>query len=139
MTSEQGKLTRSDIMRSVGRRDTKPEMRVRRVAHRLGLRFRLYVRKLPGSPDLVFPKHRVVIFVHGCFWHRHPGCNRASSPKTRAQFWQDKFAANVERDRRTSAALAALGWRTAVIWECTTGSDESVEQQLRSIFGMSSN
>ncbi|MCJ2084301.1 very short patch repair endonuclease [Methylobacterium sp. J-090] len=101
-------------------KDTKPEMIVRRLAHRLGYRFRLHRRDLPGSPDLVFPSRRKVVFVHGCFWHRHPGCRRASTPSTRRTFWQAKFDRNVERDIRQEIELMAAGWEVLVIWECET-------------------
>ena len=97
----------------------------------MGLRFRLHRKDLPGRPDLVFPKHRLVVFVHGCFWHRHPGCSRASTPSTRTEFWQAKFAANVERDARQIAALEADGWRVLVLWECGLKDDAVIETALR--------
>lgn len=100
--------------------NTSPEFVVRRRAHALGFRFRLHRRDLPGTPDLVFPKFRKVVFVHGCFWHRHVGCKMASTPKTRAAFWQTKFDANVKRDARKEAQLRTLGWDVLVIWECET-------------------
>ena len=111
---------RSWLMSRVAAKNTSPEIRVRRAAHALGLRFRLHRRDLPGTPDLVFAKHRIVIFVHGCFWHRHPGCKKASTPKSRTDFWQSKFDSNVARDRRTTEKLNALGWTVAVVWECQT-------------------
>lgn len=120
MTDIVDSLTRSEMMSRIRSRDTMPEMIVRRIAHRLGFRFRLHCKRLPGSPDIVFPRHRAVIMVHGCFWHRHPGCKYASSPKTRVQFWEDKFKGNVIRDRRNETALHDLGWRVMVIWECET-------------------
>ena len=123
---------RSEIMSRIRGRDTKPEMIVRRIAHGLGFRFRLHRRDLPGSPDLVFPKHRAVIMVHGCFWHRHPGCKYASSPKTRVRFWEDKFEGNVVRDRRNEEALHELGWRVMVIWECETRDHEAVAARIES-------
>ncbi len=121
---------RSEIMSRIRGRDTKPEMVIRRIAHGLGFRFRLHRRDLPGSPDLVFPRHRAVIMVHGCFWHRHPGCKYASSPKTRARFWEDKFEGNVVRDRRNEEALGELGWRVMVIWECETRDREAVAERI---------
>ena len=121
---------RSEIMSRVRGRDTKPEMIVRRIAHGLGFRFRLHRRDLPGTPDLVFPKHRAVIMVHGCFWHRHPGCRYATSPKTRVRFWEDKFEGNVVRDRRNENALHELGWRVMVIWECETRDREAVAGRI---------
>src|SRR5687768_10733427 len=98
-------------MARIGSKHTKPELVVRRAAHAAGLRFRLHRKGLPGRPDLVFPKHKTAVFVHGCFWHRHEGCRRASMPQTRPEFWEAKFRENIERDRRTEKALRALGWR----------------------------
>ncbi len=110
---------RSRIMRSIRGRDTGPERIVRSALHRKGFRFRLNVRALPGTPDIVLPALRTVIFVHGCFWHRHGRCSLATMPRTRPEYWSAKFAANRRRDRRVSAALARLGWRVIVIWECS--------------------
>ncbi|ACM36975.1 DNA G:T-mismatch repair endonuclease [Allorhizobium ampelinum S4] len=101
-------------------RDTRPEMLVRRTAHALGYRYRLHAKDLPGRPDLVFPKKRIALFVHGCFWHRHPGCRLAYTPKSNQQFWQSKFDRNVERDGEVIAGLRALGWKPQIIWECQT-------------------
>jgi DNA mismatch endonuclease, patch repair protein len=108
---------------------------VRSAAHRRGLRFRIHRSDLPGTPDLVLPKWRLAIFVHGCFWHRHPGCKKATSPKTRVEFWQGKFDRNVERDRANLAALALMGWRTEVIWECETRAPHLLSARLDDIFG----
>ncbi len=113
-------VARSAVMRRVRATDTTPERVVRRAAHHLGYRFRLHRRDLPGTPDLTFPRLGKVIFVHGCFWHRHAGCGRTRMPKTRAVYWRDKFAKNVERDRRNVRSLRALGWKVLVIWECET-------------------
>ncbi|MCW8918551.1 MAG: DNA mismatch endonuclease Vsr [Gammaproteobacteria bacterium] len=121
-------------MRSVRQKNTKPEITVRRLAHRLGLRFRVNRKDLPGTPDIVFPKYHTVIFVHGCFWHRHPECKRATTPKTRVEFWQEKFEKNQERDARKIAHLKDLGWRVEVIWECETENKAALEERLRSIF-----
>lgn len=107
-------------MANVRSANTKPEMIVRRVAHGLGYRYRLHVRSLPGSPDLVFPRKKKVIFVHGCFWHRHDGCSRMTFPKTRADYWNAKFSANVARDAVQATALRELGWSVLTIWECET-------------------
>lgn len=126
---------RSDLMAKVRSRDTGPELRVRRAAHSLGLRFRLQRRDLPGTPDLVFPKYRVALFVHGCFWHRHPGCGRSSTPKSKVEFWQRKFNANLGRDRLVAAALKDAGWHAEVIWECETRRPEILNRRLRTIFG----
>lgn len=100
--------------------NTTPEIRVRKLLHGMGFRFRLHRKDLPGSPDIVLPKHKTVILVHGCFWHRHEGCRYAYTPKSREFFWVQKFADNVERDRSQERALRALGWQVAVVWECQT-------------------
>ena len=124
---------RSEMMARIRGRDTGPELLVRRVAHRMGLRFRLHRRDLPGRPDLVFPKHRLVVFIHGCFWHRHEGCRKSSTPKSRTGFWLEKFAANVDRDARQEAALKALGWRVFIIWQCETKDEAAVERRLAAL------
>lgn len=121
---------RSANMARIGGKDTAPELRVRGVAHRLGLRFRLHRRDLPGCPDLVFPKHRLVVFVHGCFWHRHEGCKRATTPQVRGDFWEAKFAATVERDARQRDALHTLGWRVLIVWECELKDDTALKALL---------
>lgn len=125
---------RSWLMSRVRGKHTSPEMRVRRAAHAMGLRFRLHRKDLPGTPDLVFPKHQVALFVHGCFWHRHRGCSKATVPKTRSSYWREKFASNRERDFIVHAALTALGWKVAVIWECKTKSPVELDEQLSAIF-----
>lgn len=112
--------TRSRMMSAIRGKDTGPEMLVRRYLHACGLRYRLHQRRLTGRPDLVFPGHRTVVFVHGCFWHRHPGCPLASTPATRSEFWADKFAQNVARDQANVAALVSMGWQVLTIWECET-------------------
>lgn len=121
---------RSWLMSRVRGRDTTPEMVVRRIAHSLGYRFRLHRRDLPGSPDLVFPKHHAVVFVHGCYWHHHPGCPKATIPKTRRRFWQEKFRANKRRDEKAISDLSTLGWRPLVIWECETKDHQAVADRL---------
>lgn len=98
--------------------NTRPEVTLRRALHARGLRYRLHDRRLSGTPDIVFPRFEAVCFVHGCFWHRHPGCPYATTPSTRTAFWMAKFDANVTRDRANRRALLAAGWRTAVVWEC---------------------
>lgn len=127
-------MSRGDIMRAVKRAHTGPEIVVRRALHALGLRFRLHRRDLPGSPDIVLPRFRTVVFVHGCFWHRHPGCRYASIPKTRQEYWLPKFKANVERDAKKEAQLCELGWRVLVIWECETRKPAKLEERLRREF-----
>ncbi|WP_294328607.1 very short patch repair endonuclease [uncultured Sphingomonas sp.] len=123
---------RSANMARIRGKDTAPEMQVRRIAHRMGLRFRLHRKDLPGKPDLVFPKHRLAVFVHGCFWHRHPGCARASSPSTRVDFWAAKFAANVARDARQQEELGRLGWNVLVVWQCDLKDQGAVATVLKS-------
>lgn len=118
MTDIVDRATRSRMMAGIGSRNTKPEVVLRRALHALGLRFRLHNRKLPGTPDLVFRRFDAVCFVHGCFWHRHMGCRFTTIPATREEFWQAKFEANVERDRRMRAQLLDAGWRVAIVWEC---------------------
>lgn len=109
---------RSRMMAGIKGKDTKPELVVRKLVHGMGFRYRLHRKDLPGSPDLVFPRLKKVIFVHGCFWHRHPGCRFAYTPKSNTRFWQDKLEGNVRRDALASAALDALGWEVLIVWEC---------------------
>ena len=113
--------TRSRMMSRIRGSNTKPEILLRKALHAEGFRFRINVRNLPGTPDIVLRKWNTAIQVHGCFWHRHPGCPKATSPSSNVSFWQDKFAANVERDRRALMKLDELGWRTLTIWECAIG------------------
>lgn len=111
---------RSELMGRVGSKNTTPELRVRKAAHAMGLRYALHKKGLPGTPDVAFVSRKVALYVHGCFWHRHEGCRLASTPKSNEAFWQAKFDRNVARDRRVRVELAERGWRTAVIWECET-------------------
>lgn len=113
---------RSKRMSLIRGRDTKPELALRRVLHKLGLRYRLHVTSLPGSPDLVFKKYKAVVFVHGCFWHRHSGCKIANTPSSNTEFWLEKFRKNQERDERVKMALESLGWTVFVVWECSLSS-----------------
>jgi DNA mismatch endonuclease (patch repair protein) len=124
---------RSERMARVRGRDSKPEMLVRRLIHAMGFRYRLHDRRLPGAPDLVFPRLRKVIFVHGCFWHRHPdpNCKLARMPKSRLDFWMPKLQGNRERDARCQAELAALGWRFLVVWECQMRDKEQLKNKMR--------
>jgi DNA mismatch endonuclease (patch repair protein) len=108
------------MMAGIKGKSTKPELAVRRMAHQLGYRFRLHSKDLPGSPDLVFPRLKLAVFVHGCFWHRHEACRYAYSPKTNVEFWDRKFKNNVLRDIRAKEGLEDMGWRVAIIWECET-------------------
>lgn len=109
---------RSRMMAAIRGKNTRPEIAVRRLLHASGFRFRLHRRDLPGRPDIVLPKYKLAILVHGCFWHRHPGCRYATIPKANAEFWQQKFATNVDRDSIALGKLHLAGWRTLVIWEC---------------------
>lgn len=128
------KEARSRIMRAVRRANTQPEVKVRRLLHGLRFRFRLHLRGLPGTPDIVLPKHNTAIFVHGCFWHRHAECRMATMPKTRMKFWQQKFVRNIERDRQNEQALIELGWRVLTVWECETRHPEALAERLRHFF-----
>lgn len=121
---------RSHQMSLVKGRDTKPELAVRRLIWSMGYRYRLHVRNLPGKPDIVLPRFRKAIFVHGCFWHRHARCSRTRVPKTNVEFWVAKFDANVGRDRSTRASLSRAGWSSLVIWECVSENPATVRRLL---------
>ncbi|WP_114360523.1 MULTISPECIES: very short patch repair endonuclease [Rhodopseudomonas] len=127
---------RSWLMSRVKGRDTLPELVVRRAAHSLGLRFRIQQKDLPGKPDLIFPRWRIAIFVHGCFWHRHRGCKKATMPKSRRQFWRTKFERNVARDERVIQELEGCGWRTLVVWQCQTTNLAALKTILSEFFGL---
>lgn len=118
MTDRLSTEHRSWNMSRIRGKDTGPELLLRSLLHRRGYRFRLHDPRLPGRPDLVLRKHRAVVFVHGCYWHRHEGCPKATTPQTRAHFWQAKFDGTVERDRRKARQLAEMGWRVITVWEC---------------------
>jgi DNA mismatch endonuclease, patch repair protein len=126
---------RSQIMASVRQKHTKPELIVRRCLHRLGFRFRVQRRDLPGSPDVVLPKHRTAIFVHGCFWHQHKGCKKARKPTSNTDYWDNKFKDNVRRDKKKIAKLKKLGWNAVVIWECETKDQTKLERLLYELIG----
>jgi len=111
-------------MAAIRGKDTKPEMLVRRYLHRAGFRYRLHAKDLPGKPDIVLPKYRAVIFVHGCFWHRHEGCKNAVMPKTNEAFWRKKLEGNVQRDRRNEEKLKKQGWRVLTVWECEADNED---------------
>lgn len=112
------KAVRSRMMSGIRGKDTKPEMQVRRFLHAAGFRYRLHVKELPGRPDIVLPKYRTVVQVHGCFWHRHPGCRFAVMPASNVEAWTAKFVRNVERDREVERQLMKMGWRVLTVWEC---------------------
>ena len=122
---------RSELMARVKGKDTIPEKKVRSWLHRNGYRFRLYRKDLPGSPDIVMSKYRMVIFVHGCFWHRHQGCRKTTTPKTRVDFWETKFTQNIERDARVQEKLKSLGWRVVVVWQCETEKPDVLDETMR--------
>jgi DNA mismatch endonuclease (patch repair protein) len=119
------------MMANIRGKDTKPEIVVRRLLHKMGYRFRLHRKDLPGTPDIVFPGRKALIFVHGCFWHQHEGCRFAVLPATRRSFWENKLSGNVSRDRRAVTALRRAGWRVSVIWECQTQRATVLENRLR--------
>ncbi len=114
---------RSRNMSAIKSKNTKPEIAVRKLLHSMGYRFRLHRKDLPGSPDIVLPKYKTVIFVHGCFWHRHENCKYATTPKTRKEFWEKKFRENINRDNLNQANLSLKGWKIIIIWECQLKGD----------------
>ena len=127
------KERRSWNMAQIRGKDTKPEVLVRSVLHRMGFRFRLHGKDLPGRPDIVLPRYRAVIFVHGCFWHRHRGCRNCTTPTRRREWWIKKLEGNVVRDRFQEQALRKLGWRTMVVWECETEKPDALERLGRAL------
>ncbi|HYE37268.1 very short patch repair endonuclease [Methylocaldum sp.] len=126
--SPQERSKRMSLIRGTG---SAPEMKLRRLVHGMGFRYRLHVRELPGKPDLVFPSRRAVIFMHGCFWHRHKGCKLARLPKSKLDFWKPKLEANRKRDLRNQQQLKSLGWRVLVVWECEMGDIERLSLIIR--------
>lgn len=123
-------------MSRVRGKNTRPEITVRRVAHGLGLRYRLHQASLPGKPDLVFKKHNIVIFVHGCFWHRHVGCKKAGFPRSNIKFWREKFERTIMRDAEAIGSLRKAGWKVEVFWECELKNVNQVRQRLVSVFDL---
>jgi DNA mismatch endonuclease (patch repair protein) len=134
VTDRISKQRRSWNMSKIRAKDTKPELAVRSLLHRLGFRFRIHVRRLPGCPDIVLPKLRTVVLVNGCFWHRHKNCKFAYSPKSRQIFWEDKFKANVLRDRQRQRDLRRLGWTVRVVWECQVREVANLDKLVRRMF-----
>jgi len=122
---------RSEIMSRVRAKDTAPEMLVRRLVYSMGYRYRLHDRSLPGTPDLVFRKARKLVFVHGCFWHRHAGCALARWPKSRQKFWREKLEGNLARDRKNMGRLRRAGWGVMVVWECQLSKPARLEQRIK--------
>ena len=123
--------SRSKNMSAIKSKNTKPEVEVRKLLHSMGFRFRLHKKDLPGSPDIVLPKYKTVIFVHGCFWHRHQNCKYASNPKTRVDFWNKKFNDNIERDIKVRKELENLEWNYLIIWECQIKNKTYLKEKLR--------
>ena len=121
-------------MSAIKSKNTKPEIAVRKLLHSMGYRFRLHRKDLPGSPDIVLPKYKTVIFVHGCFWHRHENCKYATTPKTRVEFWNKKFKDNIERDIKNQAELKSLDWVSTIIWECEIKNKGLLINKLQNIF-----
>lgn|SRR5690554_966683 len=128
-------MNRSENMRRIRSKDTAPEMIVRRLAHRLGYRYRLHCKDIPGKPDVVFPGRRKVILIHGCFWHQHPGCREGRPPKSNAAYWLPKLERNIKRDKATLEQLEAAEWDTLVLWECEIKDHESLRQILVDFLG----
>ena len=123
---------RSRNMSAIKSKNTKPEITLRKLLHSMGYRFRLHRKDLPGSPDIVLPKYKTVIFVHGCFWHRHENCKYATTPKTRKEFWESKFKANVKRDKEIQEKIKNIGWQSVVVWECEI-KNEKIKDKLLEI------
>jgi DNA mismatch endonuclease (patch repair protein) len=121
---------RSKIMSRVKQRDTAPEITVRRLLHRMGYRFRLQRKDLPGNPDIVLPRHRKIIFIHGCFWHGHEGCRRAARPASNTEFWNRKIDKNMARDTRVISELKKLGWQVLTVWQCQTKDSIALQAYL---------
>jgi DNA mismatch endonuclease (patch repair protein) len=126
---------RSANMRQIRSENTAPELLLRKMLHRLGYRFRVHRKDLPGKPDLVFPSRRKVIFVHGCFWHQHSGCREGRVPQSRRDYWEPKLARNKQRDAAAQTALAALGWKTLVLWECDIKDTAAAVQRAGAFLG----
>ena len=122
-------------MSRIQARNSKPEVIVRSLLHKMGYRFRLHVNELPGKPDIVLPKYRSIVFVNGCFWHRHPGCKYAYMPKSRLDFWDRKFKKNTSNDRRVRDELELLGWNVVTVWECEVRDKERLTERLTSEIG----
>jgi DNA mismatch endonuclease (patch repair protein) len=125
---------RSWNMSRIRAKDTKPELLVRSLLHRMGYRFRLNNTVLPGRPDIVLPRYRVAVFVHGCFWHRHEGCRYAYTPKSRIEFWHSKFDSNIRRDQQVSEQIKELNWGQLILWECEIKNPETLKRRIKEFF-----
>jgi DNA mismatch endonuclease (patch repair protein) len=132
MTDRSGKQLRSWNMSQIKGKDTVPELVTRRLLHKLGFRYCLHRKDLLGRPDITLPKYKTVIFVHGCFWHRHPGCKYAYKPKSNINFWEEKFEKNIKRDTEITRKLEISGWKVLIIWECQTKILENLKQIIES-------
>ncbi len=124
------KEKRSEIMRRVKSMQTKPELKVRKLLFSMGYRYRLHMKDLPGKPDIVFTKKKKIIFVHGCFWHQHPGCKKKGLPKSNQAFWKSKFDKNIKRDSQNILILNEMGWKVLVIWECELKEDKALSKKI---------
>lgn len=125
---------RSWNMSRIRGKDTKPELAVRSLLHGLGYRFRLKNDQIPGKPDIILPRYKAVIFVHGCFWHRHADCRYAYKPKSKIEFWQQKFEANIQRDQKVSEQLKELGWHQLIVWECEIKDIDTLKKKIKVFF-----
>ena len=125
---------RSKNMAAIKSKNTNPEIKVRKLLHSLGYRIRLHKKELPGSPDIVLKKYKTVVFVHGCFWHRHKECKYATNPKTREEFWNKKFLSNIERDIKVRERIKAAGWKSIVVWECELKDIQKLKKRLIPLF-----
>ncbi|MHA3690359.1 very short patch repair endonuclease [Akkermansia sp. AKK6] len=125
---------RSQVMSRIRSKDTKPEKIIRSILHKMGFRFRINLKDLPGKPDIVLPKYKTIIFIHGCFWHQHEGCKIASKPKSNSEYWKSKFTRNIERDKRNQDDLRTMGYRIIVIWECEVKNIQNNHEILNNKF-----
>lgn len=130
MVDHVSKSRRSEIMSAIRSKETKPELAVRRLLYALGYRFRLHDARLPGKPDIVFKSRKKVVFVHGCFWHRHPKCKYAGIPKTRTEYWKEKFKRNVRRDKLAQTKLLDMGWECLVVWQCELKDPDALSSKM---------
>lgn len=134
MSDHLTKKQRSWNMSRIRSKNTTPEKKVRSLLHSLGYRFRLHRKDLPGKPDIVLPKHKIAICVNGCFWHRHKGCKKATTPKSNIDYWTNKFSKNVNNDARNKTALESLGWKVIIVWECETRDNSKLLKKLSEIY-----
>jgi DNA mismatch endonuclease (patch repair protein) len=134
MSDNRTSAERKKNMQAVKSKNSVVEIKVRKLCHKMGYRFRLHRKDIPGTPDLVFPKLKLCIFVHGCFWHQHSGCKKATLPKTNIEFWKTKLTKNIKRDEEIITKLHDLGWHTEIIWECETKNIQTLERHLKSLF-----